>query len=531
MVEKIKMPDEFQDLADTVNEKQSTPSGLEPFDIYTIEPPTEEIALIPSELEKYNQDVQRSTPKWLDTFFTVKGKEKAEIKFHVRLDEVAFGDEFLSNNLIASFPALQQGAVYLPKLGIWRIFAKGEALQAIESRATDTLIKWNVYKQQWVVLIRQYIFRAMYDEKFGNVSPFDNSAPALVAFKNGTLNIETGKIQDHDPLNWLINGHDYNIDPSNDKAPETDKLLKAMFGSGDIFFKEFIGYSFYRSYAPFQTAVFLHGSGGQGKSTIINHILKNVIGSDNYSVIPPEDLSGKEAKFNKALLYGKEINSVADIDKGYLPNTSILKKLTGGDAINAEYKGINGFSFNNYAKLLFSANSLPTFSDNSDGFRDRLVTIDLINGDTRVDKKFWEHHDIKKVKEETPQFAMECIKLFKQALDRKSWTITPEIQAATDKWYNANDHIGVFLSEATKIDPTDQRGESAKVVLDEYKQWASDNGFSTNISMPTIESYLERLDVKKVRNRRGFTDSNRVYRFIGLKLTTSFLNPAFNNDS
>lgn len=73
----------------------------------------------------------------------------------------------------------------------------------------------------------------------------------------------------------------------------------------------------------------------------------------------------------------KLINTCADIPKINIEDDAELKKIIGGDSIQAEFKGKDSFSFKPYAKLLFSANRFPHVDDKSDGFRRRLRVIEM----------------------------------------------------------------------------------------------------------------------------------------------------------
>jgi putative DNA primase/helicase len=62
-----------------------------------------------------------------------------------------------------------------------------------------------------------------------------------------------------------------------------------------------------------------------------------------------------------------------------LKHTGILKNLTGGDAVPAEFKWKHPFHFVNFAKLIFSANDIPQTPDESDAFFARLIIINFPN--------------------------------------------------------------------------------------------------------------------------------------------------------
>ena len=76
-------------------------------------------------------------------------------------------------------------------------------------------------------------------------------------------------------------------------------------------------------------------------------------------------------------MYGKLANIDADISKEGLKNTGLLKKLSGNDPIPAENKFLKPFWFQNYAKLILSANEIPETPDDTDAFFRRPVIINM----------------------------------------------------------------------------------------------------------------------------------------------------------
>lgn len=468
-------------------------------------------------LKKFNHDLP-PTPKWLDVYFTVKAsKTSPHYKLVTKINEVKYGDDFLKNNLIKRFSALPQGALYDRKIGRWRVLGKNEARDLIERHATSDLTNWGVYTNADVMLIQKYINRICYDYSLADKNPFEEINPQLALFKSGTYNFKTNAMQPNNPDDYILNYHDYEVDPTKNKAPETDKLLNKMIGDADTFFKEYVGYCFYRSYEPFQTVLFLHGTGGNGKSTLLNHILGKVLGKRNYSAVTPQELAND--RFKVVQLYGKEINSVADIKGGYLSDTAVLKKVSsGGDPIEAEYKGLQGFQFVNYAKLVFSANVLPSFSDDTDGLADRLKVINFTNGNTRKNHSWWSQFNMDLISDETSAFAMECIQLFKKALDRQEWSITDAVKVASDEWLDSNNHFKEFVDEVLIIDLTSDKGEKTIDIVSSYKLFCDRNGYKCSTNRGDIKTALEKYGVKKKQTTASpnTNDRTNTSRFIGV---------------
>src|SRR5699024_11768540 len=125
--------------------------------------------------------------------------------------------------------------------------------------------------------------------------------------------------------------------------------------------------------------------------------------------------------FNTADLFGKYANVFMDLKKIYIDSPDQLKNLTGGDAINARFKGGNEFTLENFATLLFAANDLPTLRDDKGVFSRALVlpTIAPVVRDNPLEQaKRSKLFPDDVVKNELPAFAYYALREFKKALDR-----------------------------------------------------------------------------------------------------------------
>ena len=85
------------------------------------------------------------------------------------------------------------------------------------------------------------------------------------------------------------------------------------------------------------------------------------------------DLAGN--RFASFGLLGKLANVVGDQPYVHLDDEARLKQFTGGDLVTFEQKGKDPIYAVNTAKMIFSANTPPTFSDKSEAVWRRLVLI------------------------------------------------------------------------------------------------------------------------------------------------------------
>jgi putative DNA primase/helicase len=80
-------------------------------------------------------------------------------------------------------------------------------------------------------------------------------------------------------------------------------------------------------------------------------------------------------RFAAVNLYGKLENLCDDLSSRHLGDTSLFKRVVGGDPITADRKHRDPITSRPFARLLFSANEYPQSADASSGFYDRWVAI------------------------------------------------------------------------------------------------------------------------------------------------------------
>ena len=200
-----------------------------------------------------------------------------------------------------------------------------------------------------------------------------NNNPILLNLENGILNIKTDKFTEHTPEKIITVRIPIKYDPTIN-CPEIKKFMEEIVEEKDIIvLEETAGYCLYRRYF-IKKAFLFNGSGDNGKSIYLT-LLRILLGKNNYSAIALQRLSSD--RFSTAFLCDKMANIYGDLSSNALKDTGTFKMLTGGDPIPAEVKGGNLFTFINFAKLIFSANTIPDTKDFTDAFFERWIIIDF----------------------------------------------------------------------------------------------------------------------------------------------------------
>lgn len=207
---------------------------------------------------------------------------------------------------------------------------------------------------------------------------FTGASEDLICILNGVLNIKTRELKTHSPEYHFLAQLPIKYDP-NAKGPAIDAFLEdvTMKKAETIrLLEEIIGWCLMTNRYYMHKIVALVGSGRNGKTTFLN-LLRVFLGANNCSSVELKDLC--ENRFATANLYGKLANICTELTSRSLWSTGKLKSLTGEDSICGEHKFRDSFQFTNKAKMLFSTNELPKFTEDTLAIWSRFIIIDFPN--------------------------------------------------------------------------------------------------------------------------------------------------------
>lgn len=199
-----------------------------------------------------------------------------------------------------------------------------------------------------------------------------NSNPFILNLKNGLYHVLDDGFEAHTPeyFSTVQLKASYAPDAA---CPQFLRFLESMLAEEEIsLVQEIFGYLLIPVSKAQKSFVFV-GAPNAGKSTLLNVVQEILLGSENVSNIPWQNLGDR---FNKAELFGKLANIFADLPSKSIDDNGMFKALTGEDFITAERKNKDPFSFRPYARFLFSCNEIPrNYGDRSEGFYRRLIII------------------------------------------------------------------------------------------------------------------------------------------------------------
>jgi len=448
----------------------------------------------------YDEDVPERKKESGVQFVTLKEQKNGELK--PVYDHVGH-----ATSLIKEFTFLRNKydfCYYDHSTGIWKSdgvsFAKKIIVQRLGKYA----------KENWLRECYSYIYHSVYNE---NLEWKFESNPHLINVENGVVDLKTGELLPFNPyfMQRVKVPHKY---IENAECPGISNFITDIVDKEQVrFVFEWIGYSLLKDYRM-RKILLTVGEGKNGKSKLIELISK-LVGERNVSNVSLHDL--QHHKFALAELDGKLINACADIDSEFFNSIDKVKGLSGGDALMIERKNGQPYSFINYAKLMFSCNTLPTFRDKTFAIKDRFIVLPFENQFIGKDRNDNILEEIS-TEEEMQGLLFEAIQAIRHVLEVGEFSISTRMERATQEWFDEMDKIKAFVDDCCVI------SEDAFVINKElysaFATFCKENGYSPGGSTTFYKQVEEKYPevyrhTKKVSINNGRKDVT-YFKNIGL---------------
>lgn len=334
--------------------------------------------------------------------------------------------------------------------------------------------------------------------------PEINADPLTLNLRNGLYHVMEDTLTPHTPEHLSTVRIQAAYDPDA-RCPMFMEALETMLAEPEIrLLQEIMGYVLV-PVTKAQKAFIFVGAANAGKSTILSVLQDVLLGRENVSNIPWQDLG---ERFNKAELFGRLANIFADLPSKAIDDNGMFKSLTGEDYITAERKNRDPFTFRSTARFLFSCNEMPrNYGDRSEGFYRRLVIIPF----TKAIPESKRDPDIRsKLAKERDGILMWALEGLRRLIGNEyRFSETETTRAEIERYRVESNSALQFIQECCILD--DARSISRTLVFERYKQFCQDNclrpmsqsNFNKDIerAYPTITREIDRS--AKIRIWRG----------------------------
>lgn len=337
--------------------------------------------------------------------------------------------------------------------------------------------------------------------------------PYLLNCPGGTVNLRTGKMREHDWMDYCTKCT--GVDPSDTNRDMFESFLDDITG-GDVDLKEYlqlVAGMCAIGEVRIEKLISAYGKGGNGKSTLVN--LLGMVFGDYYGNISPDilmksDRGGSNADYEKADLLGKRLVVAGELNEGKLMDTAALKRITSTDNIHARQIYKTPITFKPSHTLLMHTNHLPKVDTTDAGTWDRLVIVPFVGRfrGTKKERKNYAEELFSKCGGAVLQWVIDGARKF---IENGYMLPEPEcVKAAIAEFRSENDWTQQFIAEKCT------RGEKYRIkrtdLYNAYKIYA------------TAQKDIVRgkKDFRQAMNEAGFPEDHKeegdVY--LGITLNT-----------
>jgi putative DNA primase/helicase len=193
-------------------------------------------------------------------------------------------------------------------------------------------------------------------------------------FLNGVLNLNTLELEpfkDEDIFTYQV-PHEYDLTI---QIPEPImNFIRDIIDEEDIPLLQQHSGSVFEPHNTWNKTLWLGGIGRNGKTQYCE-LIEIAVGKKNTSHVPIEQMN-PNYRFALFRLYGKFFNPVSEPNVNYDFKTETFKRITGGDPIEGELKGVQRpVDFTPFVSIWVLGNRYPMPKDDSDAFWDRVDVI------------------------------------------------------------------------------------------------------------------------------------------------------------
>ncbi|MFQ3837908.1 phage/plasmid primase, P4 family [Staphylococcus pseudoxylosus] len=224
--------------------------------------------------------------------------------------------------------------------------------------------------------------------------------------------------------------------------------------------------------------------------------MQALVGIENTASVP---LQGLNEQFNVSSLYHKLLNAGDDIPLKSVEDASNFKKLTTGEPVLASYKGQDVFEFKNHAKLVFSANGIPRWYENSDGVFDRLIIVPFnnrIRGTDKEDKNMDEKVTTEEAKSHTLNLALQGLR---EVLKNNNIIMPNVVKDKMKEFKKTNDPLEAFIAEYNV------ESKRATDVYEDYRDWSEFEGYKHPFIRKEFRKQIEARGYVRVKKEYQIT--------------------------
>lgn len=213
-----------------------------------------------------------------------------------------------------------------------------------------------------------------------------NADESIINLNNGVLHINDMRFEKHNPKYLTTYRVNVDYDPNAKTMPYFTKFIREFCideegevdNSKIMVIQELFGLLFSNvpGYRPKKAFIFHAMIGNSGKSKLML-LIQAILGEDRCYNLPIHDLSAEgKNRFVLGRLPSVRLVCAGELSTNDVEDSANFKRMTGGDPITIEQKGIDPVTFHFKGVIVYACNALPSIKDDKgDQIFDRIMLI------------------------------------------------------------------------------------------------------------------------------------------------------------
>jgi P4 family phage/plasmid primase-like protien len=337
-----------------------------------------------------------------------------------------------------------------------------------------------------------------------------DAAPWLLNVENGTIDLRTGELREHRREDLITKIAPVRYDPQAE-SPTFERFLERILPSEPLrrFVRRVIGYAA-SGVVSEEVLVILHGTGDNGKTTLMNVILEAL---GDYAIqAAPDLLVAKRGAHPTELtdLFGARFVACSETDERRRLAEALVKQLTGRERIRARGMRQDFWEFDPTHTICLATNHKPEVrgTDHAIWRRLKLVPFEVKIPEEEKDKKLPE-----KLRAELPGILAGIVR---GCLDyqREGLGEPDEVRRATVAYRNEMDVLAAFIEDRCVVG--EGLSAPATPLYKQYQMWCDDAG-EERVSQTRFGMRLKERGFENKKITRGPHKDRMGWFGIGLK--------------